>query len=67
VKVSVRGVSGVGDLAQKIGDTLDERGNFVKGSFITISIVLAVTGVVKWEAIQNLIRGTQQEMNSNFK
>ena len=63
VKIVVRNVSQVGGLAHGIGGTIGDLGNFMVGASLLIAIVLVVTGVV----IQNSVRGTQQDTNSNFK
>ena len=67
VRVVVRNVSQVGGLAQRIGDTIDDRGNFMKGAFILVILGLTMTRVVPWETVQNWVKDTQKEMNSNFK
>lgn len=67
VKVGIRAVMRLGRWGQGIGDTLDDWGNFVKGMFILVLIVLVLTGAANWQQIQNWVQNTKEETQENFK
>jgi hypothetical protein len=67
IKHGVREVTRLGQLGQWIGDTQDSLGNFLKGAFIIVLIVLAITGVATWPQIQQWFKDTTTETLENFE
>ncbi len=67
MKQLVWGVMRLGRWAQSIGNTADDLGNFFKGAFILLLLLLAVTGVAKLSQIQDWFQGEGKEIKGNFK